>query len=226
LSLAPSPVAAAAYQAGRPTPGAQAVLLGRLRGALEPILLAEGIDTRFSLQPGLRLRRAYGRCAWPVAGQPPLLSIRCTADGDRTRWRGTGAIVGTLLHEMAHIRYRSHGPRFWGLQRRLVDRAAAAGLYDPYDRDPAERGRGDEKLAGSAARSIAVAARQARRERTSVNRRAMQDWEVGAMARVVTGRGVLAGARVRVTGRGRTRLVVETADKRRYRVSASLLAPV
>ena len=59
--------------------------------------------------------------------------------------------MGTLLHEITHLRYRSHGPRFWALHRRLVDRAAAAALYDATDRDPAERARGDTKLAKSAA---------------------------------------------------------------------------
>jgi WLM domain-containing protein len=226
LTAGPGLLSVAEYQTGPPTPAAQAAVLAQLRVLLEPILLAEGIAPCFTLQPGLRLRRAYGRCAWVVAGQPPLLSVRCTADNDRTRWRRTGALVGTLLHEMAHVRYRSHGPRFWGLQRRLVDRAVTAGVYDPRDRDPDERARGDEKLAGSAARSIALAARQARRERARANRAAVQSWEVGAVARVAAGRGVLAGARVRITGLGRTRLVVETADQRRYRVPPSLLAPV
>jgi len=154
---------------------------------------------------------------------PPVISVRCTVDGDRTRWRPRGAIVGTLLHELAHVRYRSHGPRFWALHRRLVDRAAAAGLYDPADRDPAERARGDEKLAGSAARPIALAARQARRERARANCAAMAAWRVGAVARISTRRGALAGAWVRITGLGRTRLLVETADKRRYRVAPGML---
>jgi WLM domain len=214
------------YQDSQPTPVAQAALLERLRGALEPLLLAEDVDPHFRLEPGLRLRRVYGRCSWTVAGQPPVITVRCTSDGDARRWRRMGGIVGTLLHEMAHLRYRSHGPRFWALQRRLVNRAVAAGVYNPHDRDPEERGRGDEKLAGSAARPIALAARQARRERARANRTALQGWEVGALARVATERGALAGARVRVMGLGRTRLLVETADKRRYRVTPTLLAPV
>jgi len=144
-----------------------------------------------------------------------------------TRWRRIGAIVVTLLHELAHVRYRSHGPRFWALHRRLVDRAVAAGVFDPSDRDPSERGRGDEKLAGSAARPIAMAARQARRERARSNRAALQAWQVGAVARISTGRGALDGAQVRVMGLGRTRLLVETTttDKRRYRVAPALLVP-
>jgi WLM domain len=208
---------------GLPTPAAQAALLEHLRAALEPIILAEKVSAEFVLQPGLRLRRAYGRCAWIATDQPPIISVRCTADGDRTRWRRVGAIVGTLLHELAHVRYRSHGPRFWALHRRLVDRAVAAGVYDPTDRDPNERGRGDEKLAGSAARPIALAARKARQERAHANRAALQAWQVGAVGRINTGRGALAGARVRVMGLGRTRLLVETADRRRYRVAPALL---
>jgi hypothetical protein len=107
----------------------------------------------------------------------------------------------------------------------LVDRAVAAGIYDPTDRDPAERGRGDEKLATSAARPIALAARQARRERARANRVAIQAWQVGAVARIDIDRGALAGAWVRVMGLGRTRLLVETSDRRRYRVAPALLVP-
>jgi len=206
-----------------PTPAAQIALLQQLRDRLEPILLAEGVPLDFVLQPGLRLRRAYGRCAWVAGGRPAVVSVRCTADGDRTTWRRTGAIAGTLLHEMAHVRYRSHGPRFWALYRRLVDRAVQAGVYDPTDRDPAERARGDEKLADSAAHPIAAAARKARRERTRADRTALQNWQPGAVARIAPEVRPLAGTVVRVLALGRTRLLVETADRRRYRVAPTLL---
>lgn len=147
-------------------------MLRVLRARLEPILIVERLPLEFGLKPGLRLRRAYGRCTWRAGGMAPVITVRCTADGDRTRWRRPGAIVGTLLHELAHLRYRSHGPRFWALHRRLVDRAAAAGIYDPLDRDPTERGRGDEKLAGSAAWPLALAARQKRLERRRLRQQA------------------------------------------------------
>jgi len=150
---------------GEPTSAAQAALLACVRAELEPILVREGLSTEFLLRPGVRLRRAYGRCVWRAGSLAPTITVRCTADGDRTRWRRLGAIIGTLLHELAHLRYRSHGPRFWALHRRLVDRAFLAGVYDPHDRDPGERGRGDEKLAGSAAWPIAAAARSKRLER-------------------------------------------------------------
>ena len=149
-------------------------MLGALRDRLEPILVRESLPLEFNLRPGLRLRRAYGRCTFGPGSALPSIAIRCTADGDRTRWRREGAIMGTLLHEVAHLRYRSHGPRFWAVHRRLVNRAVAAGIYDPTDRDPAERGRGDEKLASSAAWPIAMAARARRleRRRASVGARA------------------------------------------------------
>ena len=150
---------------GEPSKAAQAALLAELRMLLEPILVRDGLPLEFSLVPGLRLRRAYGRCTWRAGAPGPVIAVRCTADGDRTHWRRRGAIVGTLLHELAHLRYRSHGPRFWALHRRLVDHAAAAGVYDPRDRDPLERARGDEKLAASAAWPIAMAARARRLER-------------------------------------------------------------
>jgi WLM domain len=207
----------------RPTRAAQAALLTQLRAELEPLMVAENLPRDFVLQPGTRLRRAYGRCAWTPGAQAPLISIRCTADDDRRRWRRPGAIVGTLLHELAHLKYRSHGPRFWALHRRLVDRAAAAGLYDPTDRDPIERGRGDEKLAASAARPLALAAQKARRERARAHREELRAWQVGVVARVVPGAGGLGGTTVRVLSLGRTRLLVETPDRRRYRVTPALL---
>jgi hypothetical protein len=208
-----------------PTPTAQVAVLSELRLDVEPLLLAERIPTEFTLLPGLRLRAAYGRCSWGADGGVPILSVRCTADGDRTRWRHIGGIMGTLLHEVAHVRYRSHGPRFWSLHRRLVDRAVVAGIYDPTDRDPTERARGDEKLDGSAARPIALAARTARHERSRANRAALQAWQAGAVARVAPGVGALGGKVVRVLALGRTRLLVETADRRRYRVPPGLLVP-
>ncbi|MCA1648260.1 MAG: DUF45 domain-containing protein [Chloroflexi bacterium] len=208
-----------------PSAAAQSALLEQLRVRLAPIMAAEHVPADFVLQPGVRLRRTYGRCAWVAGSRLPVVSVRCTADGNRTRWRRTGAIIGTLLHELAHLRYGSHGPRFWALHRRLVDRAVGAGLYDPTDRDPAERSPGDEKLANSAAKSIALAARTARRERARANRTALGAWQPGAIGRIAPEVRALAGTVVRVLALGRTRLLVETTDRRRYRVAPVLVHP-
>src|SRR5207253_4512937 len=86
-----------------PTPAAQSALLAHLRRRLEPVIMAEHVPLEFVLKPGLRLRRAYGRCACVAGGRPPVISVRCTADGDSSQWRRAGAIVGTLLHEVAHV---------------------------------------------------------------------------------------------------------------------------
>jgi hypothetical protein len=204
-----------------PTRAAQAALLAELRAEILPVLIAERLPTNFVVSPGTRLTRAYGRCVWRPGSDVAEITIRCTADGDRSRWRRRGAIVGTLLHEAAHLRYRGHGPRFWALHRHLVDRAARAGVYDPTDRDPHERGRGDEKLADSAAGAIAEQAREARRSRLQINRLAVQDWRPGAVAFVRSG--ALAGVPVTVLALRRTRLLVETRTGRRYFVSPGLL---
>ncbi|HEY3063460.1 MAG TPA: Wss1p-related putative metallopeptidase [Chloroflexota bacterium] len=204
-----------------PTTAEQTAVLNQLRSKIEPLIASERLPASFVLKPGTRLTRAYGRCTWKA--DQAEITVRCTADGDRAAWRRTGAIVGTLLHELAHLRYRSHGPRFWALHRRLVDRAVHLGIYDPGDRDPAERGRGDEKLATSAASIVARQARQARHTRTRANRAAVQTWQAGARAVVSTTRGRLAGALVTVLALRRTRLLVETLTGRRYLVSPDLL---
>jgi WLM domain len=209
-----------------PSPAAQSALLDRLRLSLQPVITAEGLPTTFVLEPGTRLRRAYGRCTWS-SSEPARITVRCTADGAEGRWRRQGAIVGTLLHELAHLKYRHHGPRFWALHRRLVDRAARSGVFDPRDQDLSERGRGDEKLAGSAAHAVALAAREARRARTRENRAALEGWQVGSLARVMPGRFKLSGKTVRVLALGRSRLLVESVpDRRQYTLSPGLLERV
>ncbi len=208
---------------GPPTPRAQAALLGEMRGALEPVLVAHKLPADFVLAPGVRLRERYGVCQ-RRRGQPARLTVRCTADGDKRQWRRSAAILRTLLHEAAHLRHPHHGPAFWALLRRLLDGAASAGLYDASEDDAAERARGDEKLAGSAADAVARAARSARRARARDARADLSAWRVGTVALVGLPRGRLAGARVRVIGHGRTRLLVEASDGRRYLVSPGVLA--
>ncbi len=203
-----------------PSSAEQIAVLRELRAIVQPLIAAERLPSDFVLKPGTRLTRAYGRCTWREMAE---IAVRCTADGDRTAWRRKGAIMGTLLHELAHLRYRSHGPRFWALHRRLADLAVQLGIYEPTDRDPSERGRGDEKLATSAASIVARQARLARRTRTRANRVAIQTWQAGARAVVASTRGRLAGALVTVLALRRTRLLVETQSGRRYLVSPNLL---
>jgi hypothetical protein len=207
-----------------PTRAAQARLLLMLRTVIEPLLEAERISLDYELAPGVRLRSAFGRCAWRPQTRPSI-TVRCTADPERRVWRRSGAILATLLHETAHLKYRSHGPRFWALQRRLLDRAARIGVYDPLDHDPTEHGRGDEKLAASAAWPVAEAALQARRARAAANRAAVAEWQIGARAQVSPRVRALGGSPARVIAHGRTRLVIEVADGRRFHITPGLLIP-
>jgi hypothetical protein len=213
----------ARIQAGPPTPAAQRALLLRTAAALEPLRVAHNLPP-FAVAPGLRLTRLWGRCDRPVAGGAGHILVRCTADPARTTWRRSGAIVLTLLHEMAHLRWRGHGRRFWDLHRRLVNAAAAQSLYLPHEDDAAEASRGDEKLAGTAAEAIAGAARARRLARAAANRAAARSWAVGDTAMVATTRGRLAGTWVRVTAVGRGRVTVIAPDSRAYLVSAVALS--
>lgn len=199
------------------------MLLERYARALEPLRVRHGLEA-YTITPGFRLRRLWGRCQFfPSSPRPAEIVVRCTIDGDSARWRRPGAIVATLLHEMAHLKYRGHGPRFWALHRRLLDEAALLGIYDPLQDDPHEPSRGAEKLAGSAAHAQAEAARTRRRERSAHNRTAARTWDVGDVGVVDVPRGHLAGAHVRVLSVARSWLTVETAQGSRFRVAAGML---
>ena len=207
---------------GPPTLAAQRAVVRVLADQLEPLRRAHKLAD-YVLEPGTRLRRLWGRCQHFGDGRSPLITIRCTAENDRQRWRRPAAITATLLHELVHLRYRGHGPRFWALLRLLLDEAATAGVYRPLEDDPTEHGRGDEKLAGSAADAVALAARQRRRERAALNRSAARQWQAGQEARIALARGPLAGARVRILEVARGWLTVVASSGRRYRVAASVL---
>lgn len=207
-----------------PSPRAQRALLEDYRQQLEPLRRAYGLPA-YDLVPGTRLRSLWGRCRhFPEPGRHPEIAIRCTADGDRGQWRRPGAIVGTLLHELAHLKWKSHGPRFWALYRHLVDAAAAAGVYRAHDDDPDERARGAAKLAGTAADQVARAALARRRERAATNRLAARRWQAGMRSRVGLRRGALADAQVLVISVARGWLTVQVlATGHRYRVAASAM---
>lgn len=194
--------------------------LDDMRAALRSVLAAERLPSDFVLQPGTRLRRSFGNCRYRP-GEPPVISVRCTGSDDT--WRPRSAIMLTLLHELAHLKYRGHGPRFWGLLRRLVALASAQGLYHPDDDDAAEPAQGNGKLAGTPAHARAAVAAAAKRERGAAARQATRDWAVGDAAVVNTQRGALAGHTVTIVKVGRTRVIGALSDGHRYSIPAVLL---
>jgi hypothetical protein len=211
--------------AGAATVQAQQAYLEGCLQAVGPLLVLHKLTMPFSLRPGPRLRSRYGQCRRFPGGRVPEIQVRCTRAGVSGQWRQPGALAGTLLHELAHLRYPHHRPRFWTLCCRLLDDAAEAGLYDPLTDDPSERAQGDTKLAGSAAQLIAESARRAEREVRARNRRAIEAWEVGHKGVITGTRGRLSGAVVTVLAKLRTRLEVRAPDGRRYLVPAAMLGP-
>jgi hypothetical protein len=200
--------------------------LRTLVAQLQPALARHELPSVFECRPGVRLRRRYGSCQFRGDGKPPLILVRCTADGNQNAWREKSAIAGTLVHELAHLRHRGHTRAFWRLCRALLDDAAALGVYDVSDDDPNESVQGRLKLAGSAADGVVRASRVLRAERARAARELVATWQVGSLAVVRASRGRLAGATVRIVSKGRTRLLVEDPRRRRFLVSASLLEPV
>lgn len=197
-------------------------LLAALRTAATPVLQAHQLRLDFLLKSGRANAARFGSCRQIRDGRPPVITIRCVrAEGG---WRTPGAIAATFFHEAAHLKYLSHGPRFWGMLRRLLTAAERDGLYLPEEDDPTELRRGESKLAGSPAHGISAATSQRRQLRYQANRTAMESWQVGQTATV--SRGPSAGTRFVIVEKLRSRVVVKGPDGRRFLIPAAFLSPI
>ncbi len=202
----------AALMAGPPDPPARRAVVATLAKLLEPLRRRHHLPA-CTWRPGTAAMRPWGRCLYhPDGSREIVLRILADrADGSPSGWRRPGALVATALHELAHLRYTGHGPRFWALLRQLLDEASTTRLYDPEYDDPEERGRGDAKLRGSAAHARAEAARAA----AAAQRQAARLFAPGDRVRVIARGRSLAGQIGVVERRGRTRLLV-VVDQERY----------
>jgi predicted metal-dependent hydrolase len=92
------------------------------------------------------LVRAFGLTAGSIDAERPRVRRRygvCDSRGNiriRLRHATTGrllkysSLVDTLCHELAHLRYLSHGPRFRALYLRILESARRRGIYRPKPR--------------------------------------------------------------------------------------------
>lgn len=208
--------------AAAPTEPAQAALLLGLRDAVLPLLARTKLRTDFLLRLGRGTTGRFGACTHFRDGRPPVVTVRCVGPGPA--WRAPGAIVATLLHEAAHLKYLGHGPRFWALLRNLLEASQRAGIYHPEEDDPTEARSGNSKLAGTAADLVARATSARRRNTYQANRAALASWRPGQQATVT--RGPLAGQVLGVIATRRSRVEVAAPDGLHYLVTAASLVPL
>ncbi len=102
-------------------------LVERLRGD------ARRIAKRFKL-PAFELdadrpdsRTRYGLCFSDGRIRVRLVNVRT---GHTLKY---SAMIDTVVHELAHLRYMNHGPRWEALYRRMLDWARAQGIYEPRE---------------------------------------------------------------------------------------------
>jgi hypothetical protein len=48
------------------------------------------------------------------------------------------ALIDTVVHELAHLRYMDHGPRWEALYRRMLEWCRRAGIYRPGQPEPGQ----------------------------------------------------------------------------------------
>src|SRR4051812_34203527 len=90
---------------GSPTPAARDRAVAELARLVEPLRLRNGLPT-CTWRPGPPQMRAWGRClCYPDGAHEIVVRLHAGA----SEWRRPGALVTTALHELAHLRYRSHG---------------------------------------------------------------------------------------------------------------------
>lgn len=100
-------------------------LLGRLRAD------AERVAERFKL-PAFELdadrpdsRTRYGICHSDGRIRVRLVNVRT---GQMLKY---SAMIDTVVHELAHLRYMNHGPRWESLYERMLAWARAHDIYEP-----------------------------------------------------------------------------------------------
>ena len=72
-----------------------------------------------------RVKRRYGSCD---SDGVIRIRLRNQRTGGFLKY---SSMIATLCHELAHLRYMNHGPRFVALYTRILEFARADGIYRP-----------------------------------------------------------------------------------------------
>lgn len=93
-------------------------------------ILCRPFDLRFTSIEAekLSVKRRYGIC---YADGRIKIRLHDRRTGGILRY---SSLVDTLCHELAHLRYMNHGPRFQRLYRRILQYARNSRIYQPQQR--------------------------------------------------------------------------------------------
>ena len=143
----------------------KATLSAAERRALVERLRADGarIAERFGLRyssieaEDARVRRRYGSCHTNGEIRIRLTHVRT---GRPLKY---SSMIDTLCHELAHLKYFNHGPRFRDFYEVILDWARRANIYRPTPRGITRGALGDE-AGRDAARTAPAAATEPRED--------------------------------------------------------------
>jgi hypothetical protein len=100
-------------------------VLARLRRDAAVLVHVFGLSLRSLDAERPNVRRRYGVC---YADGEIRIRLRHARTGHLLKY---SSLVDTLCHELAHLRYFHHGPRFRAFYFRLLDYARHRGIYRP-----------------------------------------------------------------------------------------------
>ena len=112
-------------------------VLRRLRRDAALLARAHDLPLRSLHAERANVKRRYGVCYDDGSVRIRLRHVRT---GELLKY---SSLVDTLCHELAHLRYFDHGPRFEQLYRRILGWARKQGIYRPDPRRGGPRRRAD-----------------------------------------------------------------------------------
>jgi hypothetical protein len=103
----------------------QQIVLERLRHHARFLADAYGLPLRSVDAERANVKRRYGICYEDGSIRVRLRSLR---SGELLKY---SSLMDTLCHELAHLKYFDHSPRFWRFYRKVLGYAQRHGMYRP-----------------------------------------------------------------------------------------------